>query len=315
MIGGQTAFVALLGCVSVSACGGGGGSVSLQDLGPKAVSSICEFEVRCGLFPDQASCEGANVANLGQITADVNAGKIHYDSVAASDCLNAFASFGCNESDLFNGTPQSCRDAFKGTVADGGACFTGEECVSTKCNIGTCTPATMCCAGTCGATTTPVPKGGDCSALGSTCATGTFCQRGPAGGAATCADLVADGQPCTTFDQCVAGSTCELAAGTTSGVCSRFPAEGEACGQLSVCDASNDFCDAATKTCVRAIAVGGACPSSVGCVKYARCDATTLKCVARSAKGGPCAAQGDCLGSLVCTNGACALSAPPPVCS
>jgi hypothetical protein len=306
----------LLPCLWFSACGGGGsGSVTLQELGPKAVSSLCAFEVRCGLYPDQTTCAGATATNLSQITADVSAGTIQYDAAAASDCLNAFASLGCNRSDQPDKTPQSCSDAFKGTIADGAACFINQECVSQKCNVGSCAQGAMCCQGTCGATVPPIPAGGDCSGQSSSCVGGTFCQTGAGATSATCAARVAEGQPCMSVDECLVGLACHFDAATASGVCERFPAEGETCDPTQLgCNASTDFCDQATKKCVHDLAVGDPCPSGNGCVSYARCDTARMVCVARGAVGGPCASQSDCLGSLACTNGACALKAPAPVC-
>jgi hypothetical protein len=255
------------------------------------------------------------VTNLDQLTADVNAGKIHYDGVAAADCLHTYDAFSCNRSEALGATPQACLDTFKGTVADGGACFRGEECVSRQCDTGLCSSTTMCCPGTCAATVVPVPQGGSCAALGSTCAVGTSCQTGAVGAAPTCQPRAAAGQPCMVNSDCALGLACATPP-AGGGHCAAFPIEGQPCGTppLLGCNSPTDFCDATTGTCVRRIAVGGACPGGLGCVPYARCDATTMKCVARNGVGGACTAQSDCLASLLCTNAVCTARAAPPVC-
>src|SRR5450432_3382932 len=103
---------------------GGSGSIAIQDLGSLDVDAECSRGVRCGFYPDQPTCVAANPSILGQLTADVQAGKVKYDGTAASDCLNALAAKSCTQSgaNTFR-FPEACRAAFQGTAAAGAPCF------------------------------------------------------------------------------------------------------------------------------------------------------------------------------------------------
>lgn len=309
--------VAFLPLLSLSACGGDGG-VPIDQLGNKLLDAVCTRESRCGTYPDKATCVAANseLADPGQLKADVASGKASYDGSQAASCLAAFAAVGCTISESQTVTlPPSCDTLFKGTVASGGACYSGEECVSQRCNRAACAGVTGCCAGTCDPTPgPPVASGGDCLPADSVCAAGTSCKLGATGTSATCVPLLAAGQSCTsTFGQCVDGKTCNSDPATGTRTCGTPPAEGQACPD-NVCNATIDACDSATRTCVHKIGVGGACPTGAGCVNYANCDATTKVCVRQSAAGGACTASSDCLGSLVCTTNTCVAAPALPVC-
>lgn len=106
------------------------------------------------------------------------------------------------------------------------------------------------------------------------------------------------------------------AATGTQQVCLAPPAEGATCTTGNPCDGLADFCDPTTLKCVAEIAVGGACPSGVGCVDYATCDSVSATCVARGKAGEACDVNTPfCLGSLQCTTaGLCALRAAAPIC-
>ncbi len=301
--------------MALVACGGSG-SVSLQDVGAQATTALCAYDVRCGLFPDQATCMGSVVSDLGQIMSDVQAGKIMYDGVAASECLNGLSASSCSLSGAKNVDQQACKDTFKGTAAAGAPCYTGAECVSQNCDFDTtCVTSTMCCAGTCGVV--PIAAGGACTiaAPGSTCAAGTSCRAGANGAVATCQPLIAVGGACVGSGDCVAGADCTQDT-LGHGTCQQYPREGQTCDPNNgvPCDALSDTCDATSHTCVPLTAVGGACTiDGGGCVFYATCDPNTMKCVAKGGAGSPCT-QDSCLGDLTCGNGVCALPAAAPVC-
>jgi hypothetical protein len=309
-------FVVFLPLLGLSACGSG--SIPIGDLGDKLLDESCTRAVRCGEYPDKATCLASNsrIVDLGQLEADVSAGKVTYDGSKAADCLSVIFARGCTITEqLAPVSSQACDDTFKGTVATGGTCFSEEECVSQSCDRSNCATALTCCAGTCNPpVTASIASGGNCLPAGSVCVTGTFCKRDPTGSNATCTPQVARGQPCTTLvDECVVGNICNTDPVTGNGTCGKVPVEGEPCPD-GLCDASSDACDAATRTCVRRIAIGGACPSGSGCVRYANCDTATLTCVPRASKGGACTTTGDCLGSLTCTNGVCVDAPAAPVC-
>jgi hypothetical protein len=301
-----------------AACGGGsgGGTIALSDLGPRVMTALCTFEVRCGLFPDQATCVAASPSNLGQLMADVQSGKTLYDGTAASDCLDYLAGLSCAVSSTSDLSSKRCDDAFKGTAAAGASCFTAEECASASCDIVQCTTGLACCAGTCGAVVAAIPKGGACDLVvgGTSCVDGSSCQSDATGANTTCQPLLAAGAPCVNFGDCVAGTECQQD-GLGGGSCARFPATGEPCDPNGLpCSNVTDACDATTGTCVRRAAVGAACQSEDACVLYAACDPTALTCVARKGIGGACAVESDCLNGLACANGACAVQAAAAVC-
>lgn len=258
---------------------------------------------------------GSGVSDLGQIMADVQAGKIMYDGVAASECLNDISTASCSLSGSANVDEQACKDTFKGTAAAGAPCYTGAECVAQECDVGsTCVTSTMCCAGTCSAV--PIAAGGACTgAPGSLCAAGTSCRAGANGASGICQPPVAVGGACVSVGDCVAGAECTQDT-LGHGTCQRYPSEGQACDLNNgiPCDSLLDMCDTTSHTCVPLIAVGGACSvADDGCVRYATCDPNTMKCVANGGAGSPCT-QDSCLGDLECVNGACALPPAAPVC-
>jgi hypothetical protein len=112
-------------------------SLSFSDLPAAAADAVCTYGARCGQMPDVASCKAA--ANFdAQLLADVQAGRTKYDGKAAAACLDALRSQSCNYSNQLSETPQTCKDAFKGTVADNGACYEDTECVSGSCSAGSC---------------------------------------------------------------------------------------------------------------------------------------------------------------------------------
>jgi hypothetical protein len=288
-----------------------GGSVPLADLATETASKSCEFEVRCGFAADQASCVASTPSDTTQIAAYVNAGKVHYDGVAAATCLNAIAARSCNFSQSNNDIP-SCSAAFTGTVAGGGPCSDSAVCVSQSCATGTCDPSVSCCAGTCRATGggSSVPIGGDCSGPTATCAPQAYCD----GFIQVCMARVAGGEPCTQIDACAAGFAC-VTGGQANGICGRLPAHGQPCSQFDGCDASTDFCDPTAMTCMTRLPAGSDCdPTADECVSYAFCDSATQKCVALSNAGEPCTDASSCFGSLECPNGVCALPQPRALC-
>lgn len=304
-----------------AACGGGGGgTIALADLGPRVTTAVCTFEVRCGLYADQASCAAAISADLGQTMADVQAGKTLYDGAAASDCLDYLAGLTCTVAGSTDLQSKRCDDTFKGTGAAGASCFTSDECASANCNFGaTCAAGSACCAGTCAAVVAKIAMGGPCDLVvgGSACVDGTSCQSDATGAGSTCQPLLAAGQPCVNFGDCVVGTECQQN-GVGGGVCARFPETGQPCDPNGIsgltCANVTDMCDPTTGTCAHRAAVGAACHSQDACVLFAGCDPTALTCVAKKGIGGVCASDSDCLNGLACPNGTCAVRPTNPVC-
>jgi hypothetical protein len=302
----------------VSACGGGGGSIPLDDLTNRVIASSCAAQVRCKETPSLQACADSLNTRVDQLKADVAAGKTRYDGAAAADCLNAVASIGCTLSAaLAAAEPESCIKTFQGTILDGQPCFEGEECVSQTCEKMACDVSVQCCAGKCAQTSVPVAPGGDCSTVG-TCPSDQFCLRNQLNGAGTCTKRAALGEQCASVDDCVRGLWCHV---TTpgpgvGGTCAKLPAVGEACdAQNFPCDSVAATCNGSSNKCVARADPGANCVLDQDCVIYASCDPATLKCLAKGSKGATCATESDCLGSLTCDTGRCVVPPADPVCS
>ncbi len=307
----------------LGACGGGGGGkVAIADLPESLADAQCEAAVRCGDFPDLASCQAALIlAGNGVETTigAVEAGTIQYDEGKAGECLDQIASSSC-EFEGFHGT-NACADLFVGTVATGGACFVDEECANAgECAItdDTCDPNAACCPGVCQGGSTEVALGGACNG-DKACAANTYCKPGAVQGAdGTCSALnTAEGTACDGIDACVNPMYCNFDFGTNEfTVCTKAAASNATCDPtvLIACADVRDYCDA-TMTCVRAAGAGQACaPEGAECLAYATC--TNMTCVTDPLAGDACVvdAEPSCLGTLECTAGTCQPPAPGMSC-
>ena len=303
-------FPVMLASVGCEDGGAAGDSIPIEQLDQRGAASICAYAVRCGLFPDAASCAGTLFRRL-QVLADVTAGKVLYDGNAAARCVDWYAARGCAVSEPEPPPSQSCDAVFTGTLPDGRACVADDQCRSDHCDASACSGADACCPGVCASA---LPVGGDCAKPGQICAVGAFCKFDLTGAVGTCTLRVAAGQPCTRSDLCVPGQFCDIAPLTGSGTCDRPPARGEACPAGS-CGSLSDVCDPFTARCVARTAIGGACFTDRTCVPFAHCDTTsTMTCVARSAAGGACTADSDCLTGLPCQGGTCTAPVDIPAC-
>lgn len=314
MRGGTSSGVgafALASSLLLAACGGRA-RVPLEKFHDRLVESACQASVRCGEYPDDATCIEASDAQLAQIMADVASGKTQYDGAAAVDCLSAVAAAGCNLSDGAGAPLTVCMQTLKGTVPVAGSCFADTECASQNCNIAVCA-GVACCAGVCEPL---IEAGGDCSGPGARCVSTAVCKRAAGAASSTCQPRVVLGQSCASTSDCMAGLSCNTGTSAGSGTCVRFPGTGEACDPETLpCDSNLDVCDAGTLTCTPRVAVGEPCGASGGCVAYASCAPDTLTCVALGAVGAPCAGEDSCLAVLTCTNGTCAQPPANPACT
>ncbi|HUJ57159.1 MAG TPA: hypothetical protein VLX92_01640 [Kofleriaceae bacterium] len=307
--------------MAVSACGGGGSNVSINDLETQLVSAECHFAVACNLMPDIATCtgtEGFDDNYFETIKTAVANGTIKYDSGEAGKCVSAYQSLSCSyESETSSGLETDdnnpCDKVFTGTVAVGSACFVTEQCVpNAQCDytMTNCDTSTSCCTGMCTAIAPKVALGGDCSS--GECVDGAYCKTDDTTQTQTCTkQLTSAGATCDAQDSCAAPLACDQ----TTLACVKPAAHGATCNpqNFPACDDARDNCDS-TMTCNSLVGIGGACdPTMFGqCVEYADCDSTSQKCVERSKVGGSCSTTGgtpNCLGSLTCNSGTCA--APP----
>jgi hypothetical protein len=308
------AVAALIACAA--GCDGGGsgsGPISLQDLPARAEMVVCQAAVACQVYPDEASCRAAVTTNLGQIQADVAAGKITYDPTQAGACLDsATAVLACRLSAPRIRQANACDRTFVGSVAAGGACLINEDCVSGHCTMAPCLTG-MCCAGTCDAQQPKgVPIGGACMSSAD-CVEGALCQL--LATPSTCAAPKPAGASCTVSDECVDGTACLPAgAGVIAHACTRPPSRGEPCVGASTCDDSVDFCDPTTMKCAARLGPGSPCdPMAIACALYATCDPTSHTCVTRGGVGADCT-KVPCQSNLRCTSGTCAAPAAKVVC-
>lgn len=292
---------------------GGGplGPVSLAELPAALEDAVCAFEVRCGMWPDDATCREAfdpAATDVPQLVAYAEADLLFYDADTAGACLTAYRDRDCAWLGGGIGPAAVCDDVFTGTKPADVPCFHDEECTGDSfCETQAC--ADGCCTGVCKAKAAPVADGGDCSAA--PCADGGYCRLDGAGGA-RCTAVAAAGTACTAVDGCGPDALCH------GGLCVALAADDAACDPAigaAACAGIDRWCDPASSTCARRVAVGESCASHAQCIEAATCGGGT--CVARPGLGDPCgetASRGGCLGELACLGGVCTATAVEAVC-
>jgi hypothetical protein len=151
---------------------------------------------------------------------------------------------------------------------------------------------------------------GVCADPAAVCDDGLACIKDPSLGP-ICQAQVSAGQPCSGSAECQAGSLCLVDPTTGAGTCGQLPVHDKTCDPTSspARDLFTDYRDPDTKVCTSRVAPGGDCPKRVECAWYERCDLTqaTPKCIARGMVGASCAADDECLDSLSCASGKCAI--------
>jgi hypothetical protein len=319
------AFVATM-TMAAAGCGSSSNEpvpLTFAAFSAREVDITCQSDVACGAFPDSATCTASTTIESGQIEADIAAGTVVYDGAAAAVCLTWIAqdlSPTCRLSEQSGFQPALCATIFAGTVATGGACLTSSECVSQDCDRPGCADD-VCCAGTCIASTIlpdgTVPIGAACTSRAS-CVMGAYCNV--SGNPALCTAQKTAGQACQLSEECPMGTACVLTATPDAGAtptCAKPSDENAPCADSDSCDLRADYCDPATMRCVPRVPVGGTCVTGGdSCLLYAGCDNATAKCVKHPGAGDPCSLTSfQCLGSLTCLAGHCALPAPETVCA
>jgi len=261
----------LLVVVALAGCGGG---VAIADYQTKLRDARCSFEVRCGLFPDQASCTAFfPVADDPSLAAAVDQGKSTYDADKAEQCVNETANADCNGTTREGReVPAVCFEVVGGTGKMSDACVSNSECESKACDVPTCMMA--CCPGTCGVANPKAALGEPCATR--TCETGLTCDN-----TKTCADLFAAGVPCQSGDQCAYGLGC---VGTPS-TCKVLPELGEPCPDMA-CAEIGATCSAGT--CVALGLPGTLCVASTDCSPYFTCDLLRGDCAPFPTRGQSC---------------------------
>jgi hypothetical protein len=313
---------------SAGCSGGGGGSISLEGLANEYEYTMCQILTECGGYPDIQTCLATNFyeidANIPQLQAGADAGRLVYDGDKARQCIDAIAG-AISNCDILGAFEEEdaavCDEVFTGTVEIGGDCYIGEECAGdADCDL-PC-GSNECCVGTCVEVEPepePVGIGEDCS--DAPCVDGAYCEYDSGTLTRTCVAEANEGEACTGYGSgsCADGLYCT--GGIEGGVCVRPAAEGETCdpslgfGVFS-CARVDNWCDPEETTCKKRPVPGEECNIEVdNCIDYAYCG-TDGTCVERPGEGDECGAgqQITCLGDLECAEGICTAPAPGPVC-
>jgi hypothetical protein len=204
-------------CALFAGCGGGGGSVSVDDLGTELAKVSCSKIFEC-CTSTEAMAQFANITYNGQpITTEaqcegftgglftglltpeykdsIAAGRIEYNADAAGDCLDTAANLSCSAYSQLSGNETVHCDApfIVPQVADGGACAQDYECTGG----GYCDGASNAAAnGTC----KPLPTAGqDCTEK---CAQGLYCGYDQTAMKEACQTVKANGASCVSNDEC-----------------------------------------------------------------------------------------------------------------
>ncbi len=201
-------------CALLAGCGGGG-SVTVDNLGTELASVSCSKMFECCTSAEimeqfanitvdgqpittEEQCESfAGGLFSGLLTpeykASIAAGRITYDGDAAQSCLDAMANLGCSAYAMADSHESVVCDTpfIIPEVGDGGACSEGYECTS-----GFCDGASDSADGTC----TPKPGAGE--ACDFTCADGLYCGFDQTTSMELCQPIKANGEACDGDDEC-----------------------------------------------------------------------------------------------------------------
>jgi hypothetical protein len=209
-----------LGCPSNG--GGGGSSVSLDQLADELAGAFCrkaftcctaaELQANTATAADEATCRTTVAAQLGaDISANqpaIDMGTMVYHPEKARACLDVVAALSCPD---WGGDDQlfrfpDCNQIWEGKVAPGGACTRNQECIGGSCtNIS----GPFMCVGLPGLGE-PCPTGN--------CQLGIACAQDAAGLPTTCVPLQANGVACNGNEGC-ASNNCAFVASASAVVC------------------------------------------------------------------------------------------------
>ncbi|HEX5058199.1 MAG TPA: Dickkopf N-terminal cysteine-rich domain-containing protein [Kofleriaceae bacterium] len=253
--------------------GDGSNYVAINQIKSAYQDAYCQYLVRCGQFPDQAACVGANLSSSfsldPNIVASVLAGKTIYNGGAVKACFAALAQRSCDKTSASaRSVPLACRDFLRGTLGAGQACLLDEECVSQQC-VGS-QPDISCAMGSCLGDTPPAIQ---LAAIGEQCTTTEGCVEGAYCDTSLlrCAALLDSGMPCTNNGECNYGLGCGGATGART--CKLLPTEGEPCPDF-LCREDGQYCNP-NGVCAKVGLPPATCTSNAECSLYYPCDFTT----------------------------------------
>lgn len=277
----------------------------------------CTYFVRCGDFPDQATCLSANLqsrfataarAGIAAVfpagsDADmaVSSGRARVDLDAAQQCFDQIAANTCDRTDAIgrsatgegqSANPVSCGAIVHGSLSEGRACASDVECTSQRCSTNPADCTMACCTGQCEvAASQPIAIGQPCDGATDSCMEGATCISSPSGDK-RCRARLPQGASCQVDAECDYNLGCIQ-------TCQPLPAVGQPCPN-GVCRDEGVVCNSA-RMCAPGGLPGASCVTTADCSRFYECDAT------KHCAGGPVLGEGcmfDCFDRSVC-NGIC----------
>lgn len=270
--------------------------IAIDQLDSSYKDAYCTYLARCGLFPDQATCVGAQLQNgvnpfsyyiSDQLLASFRAGRVRYNGSNVKKCFDAIAAMSCDTTDITVRTRlPECNQFIAGAVKSGGECYDDLECASGYCANESEAPACTVgsCIGDAPPPELPAQLGEPC---GDNCASGLYCDN-----TARCATLKPAGSVCVDNRECGYGLGCT---GSTTRTCAALPAAGQPCPD-GLCRDYGNRCITSTTvaTCVKVGVTGAHCTTYSECSDYYPCDYNTMQCKALPAIGESCASSYQC---------------------
>lgn len=249
-------------------------------------ANYCAFKIRCGMFPDVATCQAQDrtLAVDPDVLAAVHAGFVEFHPEVAEQCLTALAQRTCDSTMMADRLwDLPCYGTFVGTRHDGEACALDGECASGECTFSSplCIYGELCCSGTCKGDAAPPIAMINQSCRAAPCGEG-LCNRSRF----ICDGLKDIGSLCEVDAECAYGSAC------FDGECTATVGSGEACSQQTspLCKVTGETCHTASGVCEPGQPVGGACTDAWDCAAGTCAEG---HCVDLRAKAGePCGAYG-----------------------
>ncbi len=288
-----------------------GKPVPLEQLEAELLKAMCQSFVNCGgadiSFASVDSCVaflGSQFSDSGDsptsLIAEVKAGKITYDPVAAGNCLAYFATT-CGA--FKNGkSPPPCKATFVGKIADGQPCNRDEVCTSGRCEK--TGQVSSDCPGKCAQ---PAKAGGACNS-DSDCDGELLCINDK------CAAKGGKAGAACNSESCDAGLFCDYSS-PDGAKCAALGKVGGACIGTEACE-KGLYCKAADSqgVCTKPTALGGACTALGGsgsgsgpgggfgecgdgvCLLKAGGSGGEGLCATKAKLGQPCQGPGQCIG-------------------
>jgi hypothetical protein len=288
----------------------------------------------------QAGCLGNGFRMANQLCKAVLTGTL----AAGAPCLSSDECAGTDYCGSSTGElGDGCMGTCKSQLAAGAACdpnndecgpnlycdSTKKQCVAGAAVGASCSSTVFCqdalvCVGDVPASGTTPEVPGKCAQLGAAgaacdtdgaCQTGLFCNTEAATPVCT-ARTAAAGGACSAFEACPDGKLCiGLTVDATTGKLTKAGTCGAVLDVGATCDPTpsesgcpfDTICDATSKKCVAASALGAACtPGERSCRDGLYCDSTTSKCTKLVALGQSCVPQPTTMNSEEsCHDGTC----------